>query len=206
MRSRCPLEILAEGQRAALAKLVRVHGPVILKLQLIIALRAATLLTLTLVLTEVVMMRLFIMLVIDTDKSISSCQLLVELFLGRDELHLVALATGAALLAVRAHLLTRCSLERHSLVEHGRVRLAGHRLQSLIAGRFLTIGSQQNTSIFHPIFSCLVDTDPTLPAVWIEILSTVRHVTLMVVLMRHHKACLTAVLLPMNLYLIDEDR
>ena len=131
MRSRCPLNILAERQRAALAELVRVHGPIILKLQLIIALCSTALLTLTLVLTEVMMMRLFIVLVVDTDQGIPSCQLLVELFLGRDELHLVAWATGA-LLAVRTHL-TRCSLERHSLVEYGRVWLAGHRLQSLVA-------------------------------------------------------------------------
>ena len=140
MRSRGPLDILTERQRAAFSELVRVHGPIILKLQLIIALRTAALLTFTFVLTEVMVMRLFIMLVVDTDQGIPSCQLLVELFLGRDELHLVAGATGA-LLAIRAHL-ARGSLERHSLVEYGRVWLACHRLQSLVAGRFLTVGSQ----------------------------------------------------------------
>ena len=201
-----PLQILSERQRSTLTQLVRIHRLVVVQIQLIIAFCPSASLTFTLILAEVLMMRHQFILIIDTDQGVPSRELLVELFLCGNELPLIVWATST-LLTIWAHL-SRRSLQGHSLVKHGRVRLAGHGLQCLVASRFLTIGSQENTSIFHTILSCLIDTDPALTAMWIEILSTVSHVTLMVVLVGHYKATisLTTILLTMHLNLIDKDR
>ena len=99
-----------------------------MQIELIITFGATTSLTLTLILAKVLMMRHQFVLVIDTDQRVPRRQLLVESLLLRDaELGGLFRTADVSMLVIRAHLPVG-ALEWYALFEHGRVRLAIHRL------------------------------------------------------------------------------